>query len=172
MGRWRPYITHRHNIHPSQGLWLYGRRSRVDRLYRAAPTARRFHELLMNRGNFSTHVLFERLGFKMRCFASSGEVVQGAINLCRLKMSISAVLYKLAGFIANTEKMQIEIGPAFREADGRNRIVPRIELHIAGRCEKNFHGCVRRPLTPALSGRAHRFRTRRASTMSSARSAR
>ncbi len=103
----------------------------------------------MNWGNLPTHVLLERLGFKMSCFASSGEVVQGSINLCHLKMSISAVLYKLAGFIANTEKMRIEteIDPAFREIDGRNRVVPRIGLRIAGRCQKNFHGDVRRRLT-------------------------
>ena len=53
----------------------------------------------------------------MGCFASSSKMAQDAIKLCRIKMSVAAILYELAGFIANTEKMRIEaeIDPAFRE---------------------------------------------------------
>ena len=77
-------------------------------------------------------------------------MAQDAIKLCRIKMSVAAILYELAGFIANPEKMRIEaeIDPAFREINGRDRVAFKVGLRIARRCEKNFHGDVRRRLTP------------------------
>jgi hypothetical protein len=87
-----------------------------------------FIELLMHRSNLSTHVLLEGLGFKTDCCASSLKVVQGAINLCRIKVSVSAILNELARFIANPYQMRIkkEVHRAFREVDGRDRVAFRV----------------------------------------------
>jgi hypothetical protein len=108
-----------------------------------------FIKLAIHWRDLSTHVLLEGLCSKMGRLASSTKVVQGTIKLCWIKVSVSAILYQLARFIANPEKMRIDekVGPALREIDGRDRVAFKVGLGIARACEKNVHRNIRRCLT-------------------------
>ena len=100
-----------------------------------------FIELLANGGKLPTDVLLEGFRFEMGRFARSSEVVQNTIELCRVEVSISAVLYELTGFIANPQQMWIkkEVGPALSQVQGHDRTTVKVRLGIAQRCKKNIH---------------------------------